>query len=83
MAPGPEVAMQTPDLAGELGVAHRLEGGHLLVAGLDELGSGVGFHPGAEDPVDPIARVGKDSVDAPGPQSLQQITRYGLTHRSS
>ena len=33
---GPDVAMHTP-IAGELGIAHRLEGGHLLVAGLDEL----------------------------------------------
>ncbi len=60
-----------PDLAGELGVAHRLEGGHLLVAGLDELRLGVGPAPRPEQPVDPVPGVAEDLIDAPFLESLQ------------
>ena len=55
------------EVAGELGVAHRLEGGHLLVAGLDELWRGVGFDPRPENPVDAVSGVGEDLHRRPMP----------------
>ena len=64
------------DLAGELGVAHRFEGGHLLVAGLYELGRRFRLDPRTENPVDAVARIGEYLFDPPGLQSLQEITRY-------
>ena len=80
---GPRRGHAHTEVAGELGIAHRLEGGHLLVAGLDELRRGVGLDPRPEYPVDAVPGVGEDLVDAPCLESLQQITRYGLAHRSS
>ena len=56
MAPGPGGGHADADPAGELGVADRLERGHLLVPGLDELRLVIGPAPGGQDPVDPVAR---------------------------
>ena len=53
---GPGGGRAHPDLAGELRVADRFEGGHLLVPGLDELGLVVGPPPGGEQAVDAVAR---------------------------
>ena len=53
------------DPASELGVPDRLEGGHLLVPGLDELRLVVGSAPGGQDPVDPVAGVGEHVLARP------------------
>ena len=78
---GPRSGHAHTQVAGELGVAHRFERGHLLVTRLDELRCGVGLDPRPEYPVDAVPGVGEDFIDAPCLQSLQQITRYVLTHR--
>src|SRR4029453_5020173 len=69
--------------AGELRVAARHEGGHLLVAGLDEVGIAVSPVERAEEGVDPVAGVAVDAVDAPLAQALQEIVRDELRHLSS
>ena len=61
--------------AGELGVADRLEGGHLLVPGLDEPRPVVGPPPGREQPVDAVARVAEDVLDVPLAQPCARCGR--------
>ena len=51
--------------AGELGVPARHERGHLLVPCLDELGIALRAVERAEEPVDPVAGIPVDAVDAP------------------
>ena len=60
-------------LPGELGVADGLEGGHLLVPGLDELRFVVRPAPGREYAVDPVARVAEHMLHVPGAQPLEQV----------
>ena len=73
MAPGPGRRHADPEPAGELGVADRLEGAHLLVAGLHELRVGLGPAPGREQAVDAVAREGEHLLHAP----LAQPCRAG------
>ncbi len=60
------------DLAGELRVRTRHEGGHLLVAHLDELHPLLGARERAHDPVDAVARVAVDAPDAPVGEPLDE-----------
>ena len=57
--------MQTAGPAAELGVADRLERGHLLVPGLDEPRLVVGAGEGAEDAVDAVAGIAEDLLHPP------------------
>ena len=61
------------DAAGELRVADGLEGGHLLVPGLDELGLVIRPAPGGQDAVDPVAGVGEYVPHVPCAQPLEQV----------
>jgi hypothetical protein len=60
------------DPAGELRVSHRLEGGHLLVPGLDELRVVLGPAPRGQDAVDPVTRIGEHVAHVPGAQPFEQ-----------
>ena len=68
--------------AGKLRVTARHEGGHLLVAGLDEVGVAVGPVERAEEGIDPVAGVAVDPVDAPLAQALQDVVGDELGHWS-
>ena len=68
------------DLARELGVSDRLEGGHLLVAGLDERRLVPGPAPGGQQPVDPVPGVREHPLDAPLPQAGQQHVADSIGH---
>ena len=68
------------DLVRELRVAARHERGHLLVARLDELGVGLRPVERAEEPVDPVARVAVDAVDAPLAETLEDEVGNELGH---
>src|SRR5690625_6629872 len=59
----------------ELGVAHGLEGAHLLMTGLDELRNllRISVRPCGNDPVDAVAGIGEDLVDLPLHQSMEQV----------
>ena len=59
--------------AAELRVADRLEGGHLLVPRLDERGRVVGAPEGAQQPVDAVARIGEDLLDAPLAEPFEDV----------
>ena len=83
MAPGPDVAMHTPDPAGELGVPDGLEGGHLLVPGLDELRLVLGPAPRGQDAVDPVTGIGEHVPHVPGAQPLEQVISNRRCHVSS
>jgi hypothetical protein len=71
------------DLAGELRVAAGHEGGHLLVAYLDELRVPVGAVERAQEAVDPVTGVAEHAVDAPGRETFQNIVGNHGRHRSS
>ena len=77
------------ELAGELGVRAGHERRHLLVADLDELRAGrtlvsVARAPeGAQDPVDPVARIAVDALDAPRGEALQEEVANRLAHAVS
>ncbi len=68
----------------ELSVGAGHEGGHLLVADLDELGPVTPVLAAAEgthDPVDPIAGITVNTFHSPlGCESVEQIVGDGLTH---
>jgi hypothetical protein len=51
----------------------RLEGGHLLVPGLDELRLVSGPAEGGEDTVDPVAGVGEHMRHVPRTQPFEQV----------
>src|SRR5439155_5034541 len=68
------------DLTGELGVAARHEGGHLLVPDLDQLRIALGTVERAEERVDPVARVAVDAVDVPLAQTLEVVVGDELCH---
>src|SRR5690625_7175323 len=59
----------------ELGVAHGLEGAHLLVSGLDELRNllRISVRPCGNAPVDAVAGIGEDLVALPLHQSMEQV----------
>jgi len=67
-------------LAGELGVADRLEGGHLLVPGLGEGRLVIGVPEGRDDAINAVARVAEHAFHPPLAQAGQQVVGDGLTH---
>ena len=79
-APGPEVAMQTPELAGELGIGGGHERGHFLVPRLDELDLALGAVERAEDAVDAVAGIAEDHAHAPCVQPLNEKVADRLCH---
>ena len=62
---------------GLLGVADRLEGAHLLVAGLHEPGEVVRAAPGGQDAVDAISGEGENLVDPPVAQPVEKVVSDG------
>ena len=68
------------EIAGELGVGARHEGGHLLVSRLDELDLAVGAVERLDHPVDAVAGVAEDRAHAPGVQALDDEVSDGLGH---
>ena len=58
------------DFAGEFGVGAGHEGGHFLVADLDEAWIIFGALESAHDSVDAIAGIAVDAVDAPAFESI-------------
>src|SRR5207248_9113187 len=58
------------------------ERGHLLVAGLDEVGIAVRAVERAEERVDAVARVPVDAVDVPLAQAFQDVVSDELGHGS-
>ena len=60
------------DLIRPLGVRAGHQGGRLLVADLDELDALLGALQGAHDPVDAIAGIAVDAVDAPLGEPLNE-----------
>src|SRR5207244_798579 len=64
------------DLAGELRMRARCEGGELLVADLRELDLVADLVEGAQDPVDPVAWVSVDALDAPLGEALEHELAY-------
>ena len=65
----------------ELGVPAGHERGHLLVAGLDELGTlGLGAIERSEEAVDAVSRVPEDALHAPGAETLQDEITDELAH---
>ncbi len=70
------------DLAGELGVGARHEGRELLVAGLDEADLVLALGEGAHDPVDPVAGIAVDALDAPIDEALDEVIGDGSAHGS-
>ena len=69
------------DVASELGVAARHEGGELLVGGLDELDA-VNLVEAAEDAVDPVAGIAVDALDAVVGKALEDVLADGAAHAS-
>ena len=69
------------DLPGELRVAACHEGGHLLVAGLNELDSILCPRECADDAVDPVPRVAVDTANAPFVEAPDQEVGDELSHR--
>jgi hypothetical protein len=69
-----------PRPAGELGMRAGHERRDLLVRHLDELEAVLGAAQGAEDAVDPIARIAVDPPDAPLRQPLQHEIADGPAH---
>src|SRR5438105_1257382 len=67
-------------LAGELRVAARHEGGHLLVADLDELRVPIRAVEGAQEGVDPVAGIAVHAVDSPLGEALQDVISDQLGH---
>src|SRR5581483_7786674 len=59
------------DVAGQLGVRGRGEGGDLLVARLGELELVADLVEGAEQAVDPVARIRVDALDAPFGEAVE------------
>ncbi len=70
---GPGGGGADADAPGELGVAHGLEGGHLLVAALDEPRLVVGLAEGGDDAVDAVAGVAEYLFDAPFAESPEDV----------
>src|SRR3978361_1962805 len=64
------------DAAGELRITDCLEGAHLLMACLNELGLVVGAPPCCEDSVDAFPGISENMLDVPGPQPLQQVVAH-------
>jgi hypothetical protein len=73
MAPGPDVAMHTPDRSGELRIARGGERRHLLVAGLDELRLVLGAAEGSDKTVDAVAGIAEDLADVPLAQAGEDV----------
>ena len=73
--------MQTPELAGELGIGGRHEGRHFLMPGLDELDLALGAVERAEHAVDAVAGIAEDVPDAPVVETLDEKIADGLGHR--
>ncbi len=67
-------------LAGEFGVGARHEGGHLLVANLDELDLAVRPVERLDHPVDAVSGVAEDLAHAPGVQAFDDEISNGLAH---
>ena len=80
MAPGPEVARQTPELAGGLGVGGGHERGRLLVVDQEELDPVAVPAQALHDPVDAVAGQAEDRVDPPVGQPLDQQLGCDLCH---
>ncbi len=72
-----------PELAAELRVSRGHEGGHLLVARLDELDLALGAVQGAEHAVDAVAGVAVDPPHTPGVEPLDHEITDGLGHLST
>ena len=75
-----------PGFAGELGMRTRHERRHLLVPGLDELGTLRAIARAAEradDPVDPVPGISVDPLDAPCGETLEKVVAHGLAHMCS
>src|SRR5213075_2419491 len=70
-------------LTGELRLAARHEGRHLLVADLDQLRVAAGAVEGAEEGVDPVTGVAVDAVDAPLAEALEREIGNELGHGGS
>src|ERR1051326_391074 len=68
------------ELAGELGVSRRHEGGHLFVAGLGEFDLAVGALQRAEHAVDAVARVAENLAHAPRMETFNQKIADSLRH---
>ena len=66
-------------LAGEFGVSAGHERRHLLVTSLDELDL-LRAIQGAEDPVDPVARVPINAVHPPSSEPLNDEVAYQFAH---
>jgi hypothetical protein len=71
-----------PDLARHLGEAARHEGGHLLVADLDEAAAVIVAVEGAHDPVAAVPRVPEHVGHAPVGEALQDLVGDRLAHHS-
>jgi hypothetical protein len=70
--PGPGGGETDPDLTGELGMPPGHERRHLLVAHLDELRIALGAIQRTHDPVDAVAGVSEDPMNAPSPKALSR-----------
>jgi hypothetical protein len=71
--PRPRGRHAHPEAAAELGVADRLERGHLLVPRLHETRLVPGPAPGGEQAVDAVARITEDLLHPPLPQPLKDM----------
>jgi hypothetical protein len=69
-----------PDPTRELGVTGGGEGGHLLVAGLDELRLIVGAAKRRHQAVDTVPGIGKNVLDSPLAQAFQYEVCDLLSH---
>src|SRR5205823_3055954 len=78
--PGARGGDADADLARELRVAAGHERSHLLVPDLDEVRVAARAVEGAEEGVDPVTGISVDPVDAPLPQSVEDVVSDEFSH---
>ena len=77
---GPRGGQAYAEIAGKLGVAARHKGRHLLVPHLDEIELVAGAVERADEAVDPVTGISKDTPYPPGGEPFPEEVAYCIGH---